>query len=341
MRRAGFLSLHRWLALALAPFLVLQVLTGTVLVVQELTLPAPAAAPRAVSDYAGSAAAAVPGFRVTRLYLPGLTSRDAFAELAGPDGQTAYASLDPQTAAVRRVGPLAAFPLRAAVQLHYHLASGTGGLIAIALVGLALVSAACTGFVVWWPGRKNLRQAMKVRPGLPPRLRRRQLHRTVGASVAALALFSGVTGLLLVVPDLYAALQPAAPSATVPPAPTPAAVDRAVAAAQGRFPDALLRDVRFPPADRVAINFAAPERNARAVHSAAVRISDGAVIDAVPAATSPVLWMKVLHLHTGQAVPVLGPLLLLAEAAALLFLAWAGTAMWFTARRDRARSKAR
>lgn len=325
MRRAGFLTLHRWLGLALAPFVLFQALTGTVLVLHELPARTPPARMASVIAFKAAAEAALPGARLTRLYLPGPGGDDAFAELSGPG----YAALDGVTARVLYRGPLWHFPYRAAVQLHYRLAGGTPGMVLVALTGAVLMLSTLSGLVFWWPGRGRLVQALKVRPGLTPRVRLRQWHRTIGALAASLALFSATTGLLLIAPDLLAT---APLRASAGPAPTARQIEAAIAAAQARFPGAVLRDVRFPAADRLDLNFAAPERNPRAVHVVWVRPSDGAVLKAIPAEANPVLWMRVLSLHTGQSFGPAGMALLLAEAAALVFLAIAGTRMWLTAR---------
>jgi uncharacterized iron-regulated membrane protein len=333
MRGARFLIIHRWLGLALAPFLMVQALTGAVLVVHELTLPAPAATNPAgtgtapASALIAAAQQARPAFHVRRLYLPGSTGRTAFAEMATTAGATAYAELDPASARSLDAGALWRFPFRAAVQVHYRLADGTFGMIMVLITGVALVLAALSGLIHWWPGRNRVVQALRVRRGLPARLRLRQWHRTVGAAASALALLSGATGVLLIAPDLMPV--PAGTTTAPPPAPSAAQVDAAVAAARARFPGASVRDLRLPPADRIDINLDAPGRNARAVHAVSVRLSDMVVTRAVAAQENPALWMKVLYFHTGEAVPWAGPLLLLGEAGALAFLAWAGTKMWF------------
>jgi len=139
---------------------------------------------------------------------------------------------------------------------------------------------------------------------------------------------------MLIIPDILAA-QSVKPAAVQPAPAKPAILHLAAAlnAAQGRFPDAAIRDVRFPLADRIDVNFHAPERNARAVHVVSVRLSDGAVTKALPARDNPVLWMKILPLHTGQSLGWMGGMLLLAEACALAFLIWAGTRLWLSRRR--------
>lgn len=331
MKRAWLLLIHRWLGLILAPFLLVQALTGAFLVLHELPSRAPPIASAPVSALRAGAEAAAPGMRLSRLYLPGSSGPLAFAELSGPGARTAYADLDPASGAALTSGGLWRFPYRAAVQVHYRLSDGTAGMAIVLAIGLFLAITTVCGILFWWPGRGRIVQSLKVRRGLPARFRLRQWHRSVGAVTGLVALFSAITGLMLIAPDMMPA--PAGPAAALSSAPTPASIDRAIAAAQARFPTARLRDVRFPVADRLDINFDAPERNARATHTISVRLSDGAVLKSVAAQDNPVLWMKVLALHTGQAFALPGMILLLGEALGLLFLAYAGTRMWFAARR--------
>lgn len=333
MRRTGLLPLHRWLGLVMAPFLLIQALTGAFLVIREATVAAPPATIASTGTFVAAARRAQPGFRVTRLFLPASTGPEAFAEMSGPGGARTYIALDGATGRPLESGALWRFPYRAVLQLHYGLASGTAGLTVVAALGAALVFSAASGLVYWWPGLRRIPQALRVRRKLPGHARLRQWHRSVGAVVAILALFSGATGVLLSVPDVLDAMAPAAAPPTAAPVLSPTEIDRAIAVAQARFPAARMRDVRFPPANKLTINFDAPERNARAVHVVAVRPSDGALLKSLPAQDNPVLWMKVLALHTGEKFGPPGLALLLAEAAALVFLAIAGMAMWLRTRR--------
>lgn len=338
MRRPAILSLHRWLGLILAPFLLVQAFTGSVLVLHELfASPAPAASRSApLSTLIARAEAAEPGYAVRRVYLPAGPGLTAFAELQGPAGASAYAELDGASGEILRKGALWRFPYRAAVQVHYRLASGTPGMVLVLLTGLMLALATLSGLVHWWPGRGRVIAALKVRPKLPPRLRLRQWHRTVGAIGALLALFSATTGVLLIAPDLSAGAPPA-PALARTPARLPSAIDAAMAAARARFPGAVPRDVRLPPDGRLDVNFHAPGRNPRATHTVSVALDGARVIRAIPAARNPVLWMKVLPQHTGESFGAPGPLALLAEAGALLFLSVAGPLMWLQARKRKAR----
>lgn len=331
MSPARLLGVHRWIGLILGPFLLLQVMTGAFLVLSELPL-ANESPPRtfAVSALLASAQEALPGYRVTRLYMP-TGGGKAFAELADAGGAATYAEIVPAQANAVRSGPLWRFPYRAAIQLHYRLASGAAGMFVVLATGCALALTVVCGFLVWWPGWRRLSQAFKPRGNLTARLRLRHWHRSIGALAAILALFSAVTGVMLILPDITAAPGPKPQTAFA--LANPAQVEAALLTAQARFPQAALRDLRFPLADRIDINLHAPERNVRAVHVVSVRLSDRAVLKAIPAKANPALWMTLLPLHSGQAIGLAGALLLLAEAVALVFLVWAGTRMWLNKRR--------
>jgi len=332
MRRSSFLSLHRWVALAFAPFLLLQATTGAILVIHDALVASSRADARSLAPVTALVTGAGrdrPGFRVTRLYMPGAQTRTAFAELADPRGHAAYAALDPETGRAIRTGTVWAFPAVAALQLHHHLADGRIGMAVVLANGLALLTLAGSGLLFWWPGQKKALPSLAIRSNLPGRFRLRQWHKTVGVALSLVVVFSATTGILLITPDLAA---PGAPrSASVPPR-TPAQVESAVAVAQARFPEARLRDIRFPAADRLDVSFFAPETNMRAVHIVSVRPSDGAILRATPAGQNDVLWMKVMPLHAGNSFGPVGILVLLAEGMALSFLGCAGIVMWAQSR---------
>ncbi|MEO5597491.1 MAG: PepSY-associated TM helix domain-containing protein [Novosphingobium sp.] len=337
MTRSSFLIYHRRIALVFAPLLLLQALTGTTLLFKAplIRLLDPAGMTRQ-SD-AGSAAVSAmlaeaerhsPGFRVTRLYLPATPQDTAFAQMSGSSGQAHFASVDPGTAQVLAAGSVWRFPLEAALRIHYQLMDSTTGLAIVLANGLALALMAGTGLGFWWPGRKRIAKSLTIRKSAPARIRLRQWHRSAGVTASLLLLFSATTGVLLAAPDLADALSDASTPAPLSPR-TAQQIDQAVALGRAQFPRAALRDIRFPRADRIDVELAAPERNPRAVHVVKVRLSDGQVTSALPASDNPVLWMKVLSLHTGDSFGLIGHLLLLTEALVLIFAAISGPIMWW------------
>ncbi|MEJ2456770.1 MAG: PepSY-associated TM helix domain-containing protein [Novosphingobium sp.] len=351
MTRKTYLSIHRWLALAFAPLLMLQALTGAALLFHEplAQLADPAGMTRAspvglgqvrMSKLREQAAAALPGCRVTRLFLPDAPTGTAFAHLSCGEGAPRYASLDPGSARVLAAGTIWRFPAEAALQLHYRLMNSELGLAVVLANGVALCVLAATGLLFWWPGRGRVRRSLAIRSGAPAHLRLRQWHRSTGVVVSALLLFSATSGVLLAAPDLAAqASTGTSTGASAVSMPGPEQIDLAVASAQARFPAARIRDIRFPAADRLDINFFAPQRNPRAVHVVSVSLRDAKILRAVPAAENPALWMTILPLHTGDSFGLGGRLLLLAGALSLVFLAGSGPLMWWRARRNRSKIK--
>lgn len=336
MRRAGFLTWHRRLALLFAPLLLLQALTGAVLLfhapLSRVMYPIEGSGRIVpVSQLLAAADAAIGDARVTRLYLPETPFDAARAEMVTRDGAMRFVALDPASGQVLRAGGYGAFPTEAALQLHYRLMNGTLGLGIVLANGLALIVLSGTGLAFWWPARGRIVKSLAVNARMPGRVRLRQWHRSGGVTVSAVLLFSGVTGVLLAAPDVWPAGGVAEPVYSA----TPAQIDRAIALAQREFPQSAIRDVRLPQADRLTVNFFAPARNPRAVHVVSVRLSVPEVLKVQPAEANNVLWMKVLPLHTGDSFGSIGTLVLLFEAMVLCALAISGPWMWWQARKLR------
>lgn len=343
MSPARLLGIHRWIGLILGPLLLLQALTGAVLLFKTplgqmldpsgmIRQSSSGTAP--VSTLAENAARSFPGWRVTRIFYPRSQNDIIFAQLSGPEGAMRYATLDPGNAKVLASGTIWRFPIEGALQLHFQLLNGRTGMAIILTNALALALLAGTGLARWWPGLGRIKASLKVRAAASGRLRLRQWHRSIGVVLSVVLLFSATTGALLVIPDLTAGPPP--PSKPAPPR-TAAQVDRALELGMAAFPQATIRDVRFPAADRIDVNFFAPRHNSQAVDIVSVRPSDGTVLKRLPAESNPALWMKILPLHSGTEFALFGQLLLLAAGMVLITLALTGPVMWWQARRPKRR----
>ncbi|MFN4222489.1 MAG: PepSY-associated TM helix domain-containing protein [Novosphingobium meiothermophilum] len=334
MAHSGFLTWHRRIALLFAPLIFLQALTGTILLLREplaYVLEPQGSDGPVLGVPVLAAAAARTGLRLTRLYPPAYPGGPAMAQLARADGSAHYAAIEPASGVILREGGIWAFPLEAALQWHYRLMSGTVGLAVVALHGVVLLLLSGTGLGFWWPAAGRWKKSLAINPKMPARVRLRQWHRSGGVLASLLVLFSAVTGVLLAAPDLV----PAAPIATTAFAASPRQLDAAMGAATRAYPAAAIRDVRFPAADRIDVNFRAPEDGPLAVHAVSVRLSDAKLLRIVPAAQSSALWMKVLPLHTGDISGLAGMLLLLLEALAIIALSITGPMMWWRQRKLR------
>ena len=339
--RSDWLVWHRRLALLFAPLILLQALTGSVLLFREplgeLLDEAPSTGALQPPDRLYAAAAATEK-RVERLYPPQGTRRTALAQVVATDGTRGFVMIDAGTAQVVREGGFAAFPVEAALQLHYRLLDGTLGLLLVTLNGIVLLLMAASGLGYWWPAKGRWGKSLAINPRLSARLRLRLWHRSAGVVLAVLIGASGVTGTLLAGTDLLPALT-AAPAAAEPApesAPESAPGADAVAAglqlAQAEFPGAALRDLRIKPGPRLEVNLLAPEHNSMGVHVVKVDLAARKVIAVIPAQDNPALWMKVLPFHAGTEFGLAGQLVLLLEALVLVGLAVSGPWMWWQQR---------
>ncbi|RYM08990.1 PepSY-associated TM helix domain-containing protein [Sphingobium cupriresistens] len=339
MTRAQWLRTHRIIGLVIAPFLLAQALTGAMLLYRGpaaraidpvgMTSQATGAA-LSPGDAVARANRVMPGRHVVRLFAPDSDGATWFAQLANEEGRTGYASIDPAGGAVLRAGGLFAFPVEAALQIHYRLMAGKAGMAMVAINALALLTMAASGLAFWWP-KRNIAKALTIRWSLAPRQVLRQAHRTVGVVAAAFLVMLAGSGLLLILPELADAS--AVPSAVAVPA---AAVDRSLTLAQSAFPDSALRDLRID-GDRMIVNFRAPESNARAVHRVIVTLSRPHIVGATRAQQNSALRMTVLPIHSGEVAGPAGPALILFIALALAALALSGPILWWQAAAQRRR----
>jgi uncharacterized iron-regulated membrane protein len=145
--------------------------------------------------------------------------------------------------------------------LHHHLLMGETGELLAGWLGIAAVLFAVTGLVLWWPTRRTFRlKALPARLTRPAIIRH---HRDIGAVVALPILLAGLTGAMMVLKPLGAALlAPLSPASQIaawqakPPAARSAGQPdwRAIlGAAHARFPDGQVRMIVWPKAPGEAV----------------------------------------------------------------------------------------
>jgi uncharacterized iron-regulated membrane protein len=338
------LGLHRWIALAFAPLLLIQAATGSVLLFRDelakLAMPVEAgvsAGATPLSMLVQSAQRTHPDLRVKRLFFPVGDASAAFVQLEGPDGKARYAALDPASARVISSGSIWRFPLEAALEIHYRLMGGSVGLAVVALNGLALAVLAASGLWHWWPGVKQVRRELSAPSRAPARLKLRIWHRSVGAVLAVVLMTSATTGILLSVPNLPM-FAPVSARAGNPIALDAKAIDSAFALAQASYPGSQPRDVRFAPDGTMPINFVAPRGGKWAVDVVTVSATRQRVISELPLERNRALWLIALPIHSGDTIGPAGRWPMLAAALALGFLAISGPIAWWRSRRRGTRS---
>ncbi len=343
MHKPRFLpGLHRWIALAFAPLLLLQAATGAVLLFRDdlahLAIPANGGASGEVASLAALAEAArrtYPEMRLARLFFPVDDASAAFAQLEGPGGALRYAAIDPVNASVISSGSIWRFPLEAALQVHFRLMSGSAGIAVVTLNGLALALLALSGVWQWWPGASRAPRELLAPTRAPRRLRLRMWHRSLGAVLALVLLTSATTGVLLAVPNLPL------PGQETPPAADPVvldarSLDRAFALAKAAYPGARPRDLRFAPDGSLSVNFFAPRGGKWAVDVVTVSGTRQSVTATLPLEENKALWLTMLPVHSGDTIGPAGRWPMLAAALALIVLAISGPLMWWRRTRKEA-----
>lgn len=325
MNRKSLLIWHRRIALALAPLLLLQALTGLFLLIPSpawTVSPGPVLSP---SNLLQSGQQAAPGYQTFRLDYP---ANDAVvARMVNAHGHRLFVHIDPATARILNVGSLWQDPWRVAQEWHNSLFSGRIGSTLVAVEAVGLLALGISGLIFWWPGRSRIKQGLSIPVRAPKRLKLRLWHRSTGVIASALLGMMAVTGMLLVWPLM------------VPPSADPARTDQAFAMddayVRAALPGQPLRDIRIAPSGHTTFHFAAKSSNHWDLDT--VTLGPDGTRHISRAADAPALWMKLLPLHTGDALGTIGQLVIACLAAALLFLTISGVIAWTRARKGKSK----
>lgn len=345
--RRSFFTLHKYVGLAAALFILVQALTGITLVYRselaQLIDPAgmvrrTGGADAPLSMVMHSLRREFAGFEIQRLVYPAEPDGTYLAHMVNRDGLIRYASVDPGNARVLRSGSIWSFLVEAALFVHFRLMTGRGGLIIVLLTGLSVLTLAISGLTYWWPKRGRIAKSLAVNFALPGRAVLRQFHRTLGVLISALLLISASTGLFVGTVFLLASgsIYGVAPSHS-PPLADPG-YDEMLALARSQFPGHAIRDIRMPNHASFNVYFLAPERNPSAVHTVQIDLRSKRMIGKVPAQEDGSLWVPILPIHNGELFGSVGRIIVLSLGCLLATMAVTGPLMWW--QRSRSRKKA-
>lgn len=330
MNRKSLLVWHRRIALALAPLFLLQAVTGLLLLIPPPALAITSGPALSPSALVAGAMRAAPGFRAFRLdYSP---DAPVVARMTNVAGERVFVAIDPATGHVLDSGSLWHDPWRIAQEWHNSLFSGVIGSTLVALEAIALLALAISGIIFWWPGKGRLRQGLSIPARAPKRLKLRLWHRSTGVVASALLAMMAVTGLLLVWPLI---VPPAAGPFLGDPARTDPAPMLDVAYARAALPGQSLSDIRLTPSGHATFHFAARTGNHWYLDTVTIepdgrpRITRGT--------DEPELWMRLLPLHTGDALGIFGQIFIALVGGALLFLTISGVIAWNRARKGKSK----
>jgi uncharacterized iron-regulated membrane protein len=273
-------------------------------------------------------------------------------------GVTRQVMLDPATLAVLgernwgEAGLSRPLLMPTLFHLHRYLMAGEGGKVLVAIEGVALLLAALTGLVVWWPklAAAAIRHALTVRfGGSWPRLSF-QLHRAAGFFVAPLFLLSGFSGVHFNMPDWTApavrAIGPVAAAGKVANRSEPSAAriapQAALESAQAAFPLGRVSRLTLPAGTKQPYEIRMRQDGELRLGDGATRVSvdagDGKVlrvIDPLPAKGGDAVTGALYPLHTGEAFGIGGRAFISLYGLMPLTFFVTGLVVWVRFRRGR------
>jgi uncharacterized iron-regulated membrane protein len=239
-------------------------------------------------------------------------------------------------------------------ELHADLWLGKLGFQLVGIVGCLMIISLATGLYLWWPTPSRIKIAFTVKTGASAHRTLFDLHRVVGIYSLVVLLALAGSGVYLVFKDPVAALvglfspvqeKPLADkevkSRRVAGA-APIALDRAVAIAQGVFPDAKLRSVTTPanPDGFYRVDMRQPGEANLYNHSSRVWLDQYsgeilAVRDPNRFSAGETFLNVLWPLHSGEAFGLVGRILVCLAGLAPGALLVTGLALWW--RKQRAR----
>lgn len=354
--RTTLLKLHRWVGLAFAALLLVQGLTGTLLVfraeIDGIIHPALVVTPGEalpVQTLVDTVREASPQATLQRIRFSEDPTRAAIFVMRANDAPWMVA-VDPYNGRIVRAGSYAVWPTEWLFHLHDTLLAGKTGEIIVTIEGVALIFLAVFGIIIWWPGRRRLKSGFRILTGQGADRTVRTAHRAIGAAIGIVLVMSGVTGALLI---HRAALQPYLPVVPRPKfevalSETPLrSVDTLLADARARHGPLPLREVRFSGAagQVVALYFQdETSRRPNATRQYFYNAYEGVELGRYePAALPPMntAYDWLFTIHTGKAGGLVGRLVVLAASASLVFFAGSGVWLWLSARRQKRARRAK
>lgn len=265
------LKLHRWFGLTLGLLLLVQGTTGALLVfrdeIERVIHPALVVEPLAkrmpLETLLRTVEARHPNLPVNRAEIPAWTDGAILFKLVGNDGTRWLTAVDPYRNLVVRDGAMTSWPGEWIFYIHYGLLAGPLGHTVVGIEGLGLLFLAMTGPLVWWPGRKRLKQGLKVVTDRGADLKWRSLHRAGGAIAALVLATSAFTGAMMVWKDEFRdalrlvtpVIDKPSPKVAERSAAAMVPLDQLVARAQADYGATAVRQIRFSNDGRVAAVF--------------------------------------------------------------------------------------
>lgn len=278
-----------------------------------------------------------------RYYKPQETEHLGFAPL--------MLSVDPQTGEVLKQRFWGQYAMTWIYDLHYTLLLGPAGKILLAIFGVFVLILLVSGLYLWWPPLKKWLSALTIKRHASAERFTYDLHKVAGAYGFFVMLVLTLSGIALEIPEYvnpligyFSPLQniPPPQSAVLSVQQSVITLDRAVAIAQERFPEADLAWIETPHDIKGSyrINLQQTGEPSRRFPKTNVwvdqysgrilRVSDPA---AASAGDTLIHWLH--PMHSGEAFGMPGRLLVLATGLTCPLLFVTGLMRWQQKRRAR------
>lgn len=367
LSKSSLRTLHRVVGLALCLFVILQAASGAALANREALLPVihpwmevdARRTPIGLDALVAAARAARPDRTLERLWYeeqPGLAVVARFYDRDGHDLWLAF--LDPFSGKILSAGPVWKYPVYLAEAWHMSMLSGKSAVwnLAAASAGLALALSLllmiASGWSVWWPGVGRLASALRIRWRSPAQTR--DLHVSTAVMLSPFLLATASTAALILADPVFQGFADLASGAKLQassvagrftaaaPADETMRLDWAdgLAAAQRRFPQADLMQIRPMPGDRsfVAMFYAHGGTNPRGSDIALVDRISGRVTalkDSRSETRRQALRSWSSAIHSGAVLQAFRTPVMTALCVGVIALAITGPYYWWSKRRRR------
>lgn len=270
--RKALFQIHLWIGVVIGLYVIAICVTGSVLVFEQNLLndrPALAEVPgHAAPDWAqmvSVAEAANPGSTLTFIDMRSANRRVVPVGL-NQDGKTVIAYVDSYTGTVARQEILedTHWFVEGALALHTQLTLGARGAVANGIGGALLFIMAAIGIVLWWPGIRSWKRALKINWRARWAGISFDVHRTFGFWCCVLIAMWGITGVYFIFPGtVHSAIGVFSSMGSLQQAPSdwdPAGPAKALPASEF-----IARAQRLYPADKLAYVFMDTDRRGGAV----------------------------------------------------------------------------
>lgn len=209
-------GLHRLTGLLIGSVIFVVALTGTTLVFQDKLDPLFAphyyyvsvekGQPLSLDDMLAILAARHPDSRVRQVYLFHDPKRTVWLRYENPGDLRRNLVLNPYTGEiVRDVSESTRF-FYVVTQLHRYLLLGKTGKVITGISCISFIILVISGYIIWWPGRRNVRRLLRIRFRGSKSHIYRSLHTVLGFWAGIFILITASTGLVWAYPSVEKAL---------------------------------------------------------------------------------------------------------------------------------------